>query len=285
MVSPSAFGEVLHVYAQEYEECDMEELSLHYVPNCPSITPGSIYMFYASDPTSVFDLPGVDQKREASTFEHFTEFQVWQQGFMHVKPAELLNSYYTAVGNNDDSLTTQGMLMLCAGTDIPEGTYGSLYLEAKASFSRIALDKALISSPDAGINVVYTSAVLAADFPFTLIQGATSNRWDYLYGTASRESVFYGTVRDTLPTILYYTPEDATPRSVQAGSLIFARMVPRISSPTLAVLFISYEAASAPTVDELSNGIAVDGQMLYAADYPSFSGTFAMDGKVIQLSD
>jgi len=280
LVSPKGFGSLLDVESKQYENYRINKIKIHYTPIVPATQAGSIFIYFANDPSTVQTYTGEDEKRHAATNAHFMSTNVFSSAEMTVVPDDLAKLYLTDPGGNNDALTTQGLLVVSAGSALPAGVaFGTLYATIHATFEMPSLSHTidLIASSEVSLfwNHSATDSSAAGSPMFFLYDPtlvAVFRAWFVQPLDQSEEVIYYGAITETytdgefskLPT--FYSIDDNEPRTFVTGQGIFLKRFPTHVLGDVLLLFNSYAAASQAS-DSSSAALIQDGQLLYSTNY------------------
>jgi hypothetical protein len=177
-LSPQALGGQPAEQARLYEQHKIVHCSVHYVPACPTSTPGALAFYVINDVGTTTDIVGETELRHASTYPSFVQTPVWSPVDMEIRPQDI-NKRYTDINTGDQRATTQALLVIEAAGAVNSETLsnfavGNVYLQYDIEFYGQSLSYQIDDIISGTCEMNFTGAMLQNNLATLLLGPATS---------------------------------------------------------------------------------------------------------------
>jgi hypothetical protein len=184
-VCPQVYSDTrLAIFSTLFEKYEIIEWEIEYVPQCPTTTSGSLYLFFEPDPADTA-IGGVNMVRRAVAARG-ENIAVWQNTRVRY-PASALDSTYFTSDSTDLRQSRGGYFAVVAGsTYAANATVGTLLLHYKLRFFKPIIESQGVATTNWSQGqpggVVSVSAPFGnapfltgnnSDFPITMVSGTT----------------------------------------------------------------------------------------------------------------
>lgn len=272
-LGPSAIGGFTELLSQGYQAVKFSRAALHYVPACPTNTPGQFLMSYYDD-IAAFEggagALGSEGLNDAIATNNAAAVTVWSAHTLEPLLSAAQRQYMTTDGG-DARLEIQGIFVLQQITGITSSTtYGTLWLEVEVHLKAPRLSRELVFPVSDTMTLTWAAHAAPVSTPIYFNSVASTVTWA-VGGPA-------GPISQTDPVYIwpatiiavtsgsppqYYTEDIGSNASFAAGSPLFLRSE-RVDTQQTLTLFTTLQGAMGWADDSGTAGTAQPHQLLYA---------------------
>lgn len=259
LISPQALGGRLQLLAQQFEECKVNRLRIHYCSLVAATEPGAVACYMRNDTATPTQDVGLDELMHASTHPSFRQSNVWQSFSMEIAPTDVQSKYWDEPSNAARQ-SFQGVLQFLAASALADDVpLGNVYVEFDIDFFGEELSYETKDVPTSVIvgsfNLADDSALEGVPIPWYFQSGAPGAGLCQLLMASPPDSVRYvgygvvSRLNAAASVLSFCTQEDSTPRAMAVGQGFWITMgeLPSSNSWTNSTRFalMSIDAESA----------------------------------------